>query len=41
MMTNRLANIVTREKNSRLGDKLFLVAVALVTCLTIGTVAIG
>jgi hypothetical protein len=41
MMTNRLANIATRQVQSRLRDKLFVVAVAAITVLTIGTVALG
>jgi len=38
---NRLDTIATRQLQSRLRDRLFVVAVALVTCLTIGTVALG
>jgi hypothetical protein len=41
MMTNRLANIATRQVQNRLRDKLFVVAVAAITVLTIGTVALG
>lgn len=39
--TNRLDNITTRQLQSRLRDRLFVLAVAVVTCLTIGTIALG
>ena len=39
--TNRLQTIATRQRQTRLSDRIFLAAVALVTSLTIGSVAIG
>jgi hypothetical protein len=40
-MTNRLDTIATRQRRTRLRDRVFVAAVALVTSLTIGGVAIG
>lgn len=40
-MTSRLDTIATRQRQTRLRDRMFIAAVALVTSLTIGSVAIG
>jgi len=40
-MMNRLDNIATRQRQSRLRDRVFVAAIALVTTLTIGSVAFG
>jgi hypothetical protein len=40
-MTNRLDTIATRQRQSRLRDRVFVAAIALVTTLTISSVAFG
>ena len=40
-MMNRLDTIATRQRQSRIRDRVFVAAIALVTTLTIGSVAFG
>jgi hypothetical protein len=40
-MTNRLDTIAARQRQTRIRDRVFVAAIALVTTLTIGSVALG
>jgi hypothetical protein len=40
-MTNRLDTIATRQRQTRVRDRVFVAAIALVTSLTVSTVALG